>query len=206
MLEPIDKSEIINIQSNEQFQIENLEDYHNILIHLDNLSENVQHELLKLSPLNILYFKNSNQKIKELAIDNCEEVDIKEIHKCLIFDDYLHQVYTERCKELNCEAKDKNISNKEFQNAIYKIIISEVDEESNETLKFPLLIPIEQKIRSINTNPLSLIRILTPTYDLCQLAIDGCRKHSVLNRIIFNINLNDFPDLYMYYLKRHKEI
>jgi len=204
-MEPIDKEEIISVQSDTEFQLENMFDYENILVHLDNLDENVQIELLNLNPLNILYFKNQSQDIKKIAIDYCNDESIEYIEKCMIFDEELYKLYVDKCKELNYDKfNDLNTINNTFETNKPKLVVSEVD-ENDQKIKYPFDVPNNQKISYINSNPFSLIRIHNPSKELCELAINNCRKLLKLNRVMFNVDLNKFPNLYLHYIQRSKE-
>lgn len=206
MLDPIDEEEILLTQSNEDFQLNNLLDYETILIHLDNITEKVQEELLKISPLYVLYFKNCSDNIKDLSIQYCDAISIQYIHRCMMFNDELYTNYISKCKELDyTDIQDLETINKYYEKSLLKLIVSEIDEETEEQLKFPFYILKEERRKNIDYNPLSIIRIYNPDYNESELALDKCKGPAHLNRVIFNIDLKKYPELYTYYLKKYKE-
>lgn len=207
MSDLVEKDEILSVQHDEDFQIENVDEYENILVHLDNISFKIQKELIKLNPLSILYFKETSDDIKKIAIEQCDDQTIEYISTCMYFNKLLYKQFCEKAKEFNYNNIPtlKQINNN-LENNIPKLRVAEVNEETNESLKYPYLVTNTNKSKWIDANPLSLIRVHKPSKVLCKTAIDNCKKIITLNRIIFSIDLKKYDDLYLLYTQKNKRL
>jgi hypothetical protein len=202
----IEKSKLIEIQQSQQFQLENLQEYQNILIHYINISKTVQKELLKINPTFILYFKEKDDKIKKFALEYCDELYISNIYKCIYFNIELYNLYIKKCQEFNVDIIDMEKSNKEFEDTINKRYIMEYNSDIDELFKYLYNIPINKEIENIQLNPLSLIRIFAPSYEMCKTCIEYCESINHLNRIMYNIDIWKYKDLYNNYINKYNKI